>query len=137
MADFNRTFLMGRLTKDPELRYTTSGSPVVNIRLAVNRVFRNQSGEQKEEVCFVPVVIWGKQAEAVGEYVKKGDPIFVEGRLQSRSWETEDGQKRSALEVVALRVQFLARASRSAGADAPAEAPADSGSDFNEEDIPF
>lgn len=137
MADFNRAFLMGRLTKDPELRYTTSGSPVVNIRLAVNRVFRNQSGEQKEEVCFVPVVVWGKQAEAVGEYVKKGDPIFVEGRLQSRSWETEDGQKRSALEVVALRVQFLARASRSAGADAPAEAPVDSGSDFSEEDIPF
>lgn len=143
MPDFNRVILMGRLTKDPELRYTTGGSPVANLRMAVNRVFRTQSGEQKEEVCFVPVVVWGKQAEAVGEYVKKGDPLFVEGRLQSRSWETDDGQKRSTLEVVAVRVQFLSRGSRSAsggGTEDSSDAPPAAGEaspEMSDEDIPF
>jgi single-strand DNA-binding protein len=143
MPSFNKVFLMGNLTKDPELRYTAGGAPVANLRMAINRVYKLQSGEQKEEVCYVTVVVWRKQAEAAGEHLKKGDPIFVEGRLQSRSWETGDGQKRSTMEVVAERVQFLARGSKGGatashdgdpGPEATEEAPAPSGSD---EDIPF
>jgi single-strand DNA-binding protein len=144
MPSFNKVFLMGNLTKDPELRYTSGGAPVANLRMAINRVYKLQSGEQKEEVCYVTVVVWRKQAEAAGEHLKKGDPIFVEGRLQSRSWETEDHQKRSTMEVVAERVQFLSRTGRGAAptsgeesvSDAVVEetaAPAPS----SDEDIPF
>ena len=104
MPDFNKVMLMGRLTKDPELCYTAGGAPVANLRMAINRVYQSQSGEKKEEVCYVTVVVWRKQAEAAGEYLKKGDPLFVEGRLQSRSWETDDKQKRSIMEVVAERI---------------------------------
>ena len=100
MPNFNKVFLMGNLTKDPELRYTANGAPVANLRMAINRVYQLQSGEKKEDVCFVTVVVWRKQAEAAGEHLKKGDPIFVEGRLQSKTWETEDKQKRTSMEVV-------------------------------------
>lgn len=109
MANFNRVFLMGNLTRDPELRYLASGTAVANLRMAVNRRYRAQDGELKEEVCFVTVVVWGKQAENCSQYLNKGSGVFVEGRLQSRSWETEDGQKRSVMEVRADRVQFLGR----------------------------
>lgn len=142
MPNFNKVFLMGNLTKDPELRYTAGGAPVANLRMAINRVYQSKTGEKKEDVCFVTVVVWQKQAEAVGEYLKKGDPLFVEGRLQSKSWETEDKQKRTTLEVVAERVQFLNRgkggsseSSSDPGAEEGApQGPAASGS---EEDIPF
>jgi single-strand DNA-binding protein len=110
MANLNRVFLMGNLTRDPELRYTPNGTAVVNLRIAVNTRFKDQSGGFREETCFLVVVVWGKQAEACNQYLTKGRPVFVEGRLQSRSWETPDGQKRSALEVRADRVQFLGRA---------------------------
>lgn len=143
MPNFNKVMLMGNLTKDPELRYTAGGAPVANLRMAINRVYQLQSGEKKEDVCFVTVVVWRKQAEAVGEHLKKGDPLFVEGRLQSRSWETEDKQKRSIMEVVAERIQFLNRG-KGGGAEGMHDAveeegvsqgnPAASGS---EEDIPF
>lgn len=109
MASLNRVFLMGNLTRDPELRYLTSGTAVANLRMAVNRRYRAQDGELKEEVCFITVVVWGKQAENCSQYLNKGRAIFVEGRLQTRSWETEDGQKRSVMEVRASRVQFLNR----------------------------
>ncbi len=115
MANYNRTILMGNLTRDPELRYIPNGSAVVNLRLAVNRTYKNQSGELKEEVTYVNVVVWGKQAESSNEYLSKGSPVFIEGRLQSRQWETEDGQKRSVLEVVADRVQFMERKKSSGG----------------------
>jgi len=141
MPNFNKVFLMGNLTKDPELRYTAGGAPVANLRMAINRVYQSQAGEKKEDVCFVTVVVWRKQAEAVGEYLKKGDPLFVEGRLQSRTWETEDKQKRSIMEVVAERVQFLSRGKGpSEGShegvedEGAPQAPQASGS---EEDIPF
>ena len=143
MPDFNKVFLMGRLTKDPELRYTAGGAPVANLRMAINRVYQSQSGEKKEEVCYVTVVVWRKQAEAAGEYLKKGDPLFVEGRLQSKSWETEDKQKRTVLEVVADRVQFLNRGTKSggsseAGHEGMEEESAPQGSAAgSEEDIPF
>src|SRR5579871_1785336 len=115
MPNFNKVFLMGNLTKDPELRYTAGGAPVANLRMAINRVYQSKTGEKKEDVCFVTVVVWNKVAETVGEYLKKGDPLFVEGRLQSKSWETEDKQKRTVLEVVAERVQFLNRGKGGSG----------------------
>jgi single-strand DNA-binding protein len=128
-ASMNRVILVGNLTKDPELKFITSGSAVANFRMAINRKWKDAQGQQKEEVCFVGVVVWGKQAEACGEYLKKGSPVMVEGRLQFREWE-KDGDKRSILEVVAERVQFLSIGKREGGPDA---APAPSAAD----DIPF
>ncbi len=110
MANFNKVFLMGNLTKDPELRYTPQGTAVVNLRLAVNRRFKNKNQELKEEVCFITAVVWNKQAETCNQYLHKGSPCFVEGRLQSRSWEDNTGQKRNVIEVRAERVQFLGAA---------------------------
>ena len=112
MASFNKALLMGNLTRDPELRYIPSGSAVTSFTVAMNRVYKLQTGEKKEETSFVRVVVWGRMAETCGEYLKKGSPVFVEGRLQSRSWEGADGQKRSTLEVVAMNVQFLRGASQ-------------------------
>lgn len=116
MANFNRVFLMGNLTRDPELRYLTNGTAVANLRMAINRKYRTQNGEMKEDVCFVTVVVWAKQAENCSQYLSKGRAVFIEGSLQTRSWETEDGQKRSVMEVRADRVQFLNRPP-SAGAE--------------------
>jgi single-strand DNA-binding protein len=99
--------LIGNLTRDPELRYIPSGSAVASFSLAMNRVYKLQTGEKKEEVSFVKVIVWGRMAEVCGEYLTKGSPVFVEGRLQSRSWDGPDGQKRSALEVIAVNIQFL------------------------------
>jgi single-strand DNA-binding protein len=110
MANFNKVLLMGNLTKDPELRYTPQGIAVVNLRLAVNRRYRDRNQEQKEEVCFITVVAWDKQAETCNQYLHKGSPVFIEGRLQSRSWEDNSGQKRNVIEVRAERVQFLGKA---------------------------
>ena len=110
MASFNKVLLMGNLTKDPELRYTPQGTAVVNLRLAVNRKFKDRNQEMKEEVCFVTAVAWDKQAETCNQYLHKGSPVFVEGRLQSRSWEDNSGQKRSVIEVRVERVQFLGQA---------------------------
>ena len=109
MASLNKVLLIGNLTRDPELRYIPSGSAVASFTVASNRVYKSQTGEKKEEVSFIKVVVWGRMAETCNEYLKKGSPVFVEGRLQSRSWDGPDGQKRSATEVVALNVQFLGR----------------------------
>lgn len=117
MANLNRVFLIGNLTRDPELRYVPSGTAVATFTIASNRIFVNQAGEKKEEVCFVRVVAWGRRAEVCGEFLSKGSPVFVEGRLQSRSWEDQNGQKRSTIEVVANNVQFLGRGKT----EAPAE----------------
>ena len=105
MVEFNKVILIGNLTRNPELRYTPSGTPVANFGLAVNRRFR-QGDDQKEEVCFVDIVVFGKQAEHCGQYLSKGDGAIVDGRLQQRRWETEDGQRRSKHEVVAQSVTF-------------------------------
>src|SRR3990172_3778665 len=118
MASYNRVILMGNLTRDPELRYTPSGAPVCSFDLAVNRSHTPQSGERRDEVCYVTIVAWSKQAETCAEYLKKGRGALVEGRLTQRSWETPDGQKRSKHEVGADRVQFLG------GRREPAEEPA-------------
>ncbi len=133
MANYNRTILLGNLTRDPELRYIPNGSAVANLRLAINRTYKNQAGEQKEEVTYVGIVVWGKQAENCAEFLAKGSPVFIEGRLQSRQWETEDGQKRSVLEVVADRVQFLGRKRSASGPEENAPVPAAPA----DEDIPF
>ena len=131
MANFNRVYLIGNLTRDPELRYIPSGTAVANFGLATNRVYTTQDGERKEEVCFVDIVTWAKTAENCANYLSKGSPIFIEGRLQYDSWETEDGQKRSRLRVVADRVQFLGgRRADEAGAPGMDEVEAD-------DDIPF
>ena len=106
MVSLNRVLLIGNLTKDPELRYTPSGTPVANLRLAVNSIFKDQSGQRKEETCYVTIVVWSKQAELCQQYLKKGRSIFVEGRLLYRSWEAE-GKTRSTMEVRADRIQFL------------------------------
>ena len=107
MANLNKVFLMGNLTKDPELRYTPQGTAVVNLRMAVNRRYRSKTQELKEEVCFITVVVWNKQAETCNQYLHKGSSCFIEGRLQSRSWEDASGAKRSVIEVRAERVQFM------------------------------
>lgn len=105
MANFNKVILIGNLCKDPELRYTPQGVAVVNITLAVNRKYK--SGEEtKEDVAFVPVVIWNKIAEVVNQYCHKGNPLLVEGRIQTRSWE-KDGQKQYKTEVVAENIQLM------------------------------
>ena len=98
---------MGNLTKDPELRYTPAGVAVANLRLAINRKYRTKDQELKEEVCFITAVVWSKQAETCNQYLHKGSSLFVEGRLQSRSWEDSTGAKRSVIEVRAERVQFM------------------------------
>lgn len=135
MASMNRVFLIGNLTRAPELRYTPSGTAVSDLRLAVNRDFTTQAGEKRQETSFLTVVVWGKQAEASGEYLDKGSPVLVEGRLQTRDWETRDGQKRSVVEVVAERIQFLGRGKGTpapVGAPEPGEAVAE-----GEEEVPF
>ena len=105
---FNKVILIGNLTRDPELRYTPQGTSVCNFGIAVNRKYR-QGDEMKEEVTFINIVVFGKQADTCGQYLNKGNPVLVEGRLQERRWETEDGQKRSKHEVVAQTVRFLPR----------------------------
>jgi len=107
MASLNRVMLIGNLTRDPELRYIPSGSAVATFTLGVNRVYKTQSGEKKEQASFIRIVVWGRRAEVCGEYLSKGSPVFVEGRLQSRDWQTQDGQKRNTVEVIADNVQFL------------------------------
>jgi len=104
----NKVFLIGRLTRDPELRYTQGGQAVTTFGLAVNREYISKE-EKKEDTCFVNLVIWGKRAEVCAEYLKKGGLIFVEGRLQYRKWETQEGEKRSTVEVVVEDFQFLDR----------------------------
>ena len=107
MASYNHVAMMGNLTKDPELRYTSGGAAVCNFGLAINRVYNDGDGEKQEEVTFIDIVCWNKLAEAVAEYLHKGSPAFIDGRLKQNSWETEDGQKRYKHEIVARSVQFL------------------------------
>ena len=106
MASMNRVFLAGNLTRDPEVRYTPAGKAVGDLRLAVSRQFTGTDGQTREETCFVNVVVWGRQAETCGQYLAKGSPALVEGRLQYDEWE-KDGQKFNRLRVVADRVQFI------------------------------
>lgn len=108
MASLNKLFLMGNLTREPELRYTSGGAAVCGFGLAINRRYSTASGEQREEVCFVDIDVWGKQGESCKNYLRKGAPVFIEGRLRMDSWQDrETGKTRSRLTVTAERVQFL------------------------------
>ena len=121
MANLNKVFLIGNLTRQPELRYTPGGAAVSTLGIAVNRKFKDASGALKEEVTFVDVTVFAKQAENCAQYLQKGSPVFVEGRLHLGKWETPDGQSKSKLDVTAERVQFLSRRPEGAGASRVAE----------------
>ncbi len=152
MASFNKVILIGNLTRDPELRYTPKGTAIAKIGLAVNRTWRSETGEQKEEVTFVDVDAFGKQAEVIGQYLKKGRPLMIEGRLRLDQWDDKQtGQKRSRLGVVLESFQFLdsgrggeggggaEAAPRAKAAPAAASAPA-ADPDMpppEEDDVPF
>ncbi len=118
MASLNKILLMGNLTRDPEVRYIPSGAAVADMRMAVNRRYKTQQGEDREETCFVNVSAWGRTAETCGQYLSKGSQVLVEGRLRYDEWEKE-GQKQSRLSVVAERVQFLDSPRRAQYGDAP------------------
>jgi single-strand DNA-binding protein len=108
MASFNKVILLGNLTRDPEVRYTPKGSAVCDLGVAVNRVYTTEGGERREEVTFVDVVLWARLAEIAGEYLRKGRPVFIEGRLQMDSWDDKQtGQKRTKLRVVGESMQLL------------------------------
>lgn len=108
MPNLNKVQLMGNITRDPEVRYTPKGTAVTDISLAINRSFNSDDGERREETTFVDITFWGRQAEVIGEYMKKGRPLYVEGRLQLDSWEDKTtGQQRSRLKVVGENFQFL------------------------------
>jgi single-strand DNA-binding protein len=143
----NKVLIYGNLTRDPELRALPSGMNVVNFSVATNRVFRDRDGKKQEQTDFHNVVVFGRQADTVNQYMKKGSSVFVEGRLQTRSWE-KDGQKHFRTEVVADRVQFGPRAGGGGGRPQADEQPQDSGpaggggidypkDDINPDDIPF
>lgn len=123
---FNQVILMGNLTRDPELRQIPSGQSVVNFSLALNRSYKAQDGEWQEATDYIDVVAWGPLGERVAQYVTKGRPVLVNGRLQSRSWE-QDGQKRSKVEVVAQDVTFLGSRGEGGG---------NGGGEFNQEPTP-
>ena len=114
MAAMNRVFLAGNLTRDPEVRKTPGGTAVSDLGLAISENYTNKAGERVEQTCFADIVVWGRQAEACGEHLRKGSPVMVEGRLQFDQWQTEAGERRSRLRVKASRIQFLGRAVRSA-----------------------
>ncbi len=107
MASFNRVILVGNLTRDLEVRYTPQGTAVCDLGLAVNERRKNAAGEWVDEVVYVDVTLWGRTAEIAGEYLTKGSPVLIEGRLRLDTWESQDGQKRSRLRVVADRMQML------------------------------
>jgi single-strand DNA-binding protein len=140
LPSLNKVIITGYLTQDPEVRYIQSGAAVANVRIGSTRRFRDQAGEWRDDTCFVNVVAWRELAERCGDALKKGSAVLVEGRLQSRSWETEDGQKRSVIEINADRIQFLDK--RGGGGDgAPAFAgggeSGSRGGDMPADDLPF
>lgn len=148
LLQMNVVMLVGRLTRDPELRFTAKGQAVCRFDLAVNRRYKDVTGEWKDDTSFVTIVTWSETAQRCNDRLKKGSPVYVEGRLKSSSWETTEGQKRSRLEVVAQRVQFLTKTeSGPEGAEpageaepAPVEkamASASGGEETAEEEIPF
>ncbi len=154
MASLNKVLLMGNLTRDPEVRHTPKGTAVGDLAMAINMTYKAQDGTEKEEVCYVDVVVWGRQAETCRYYLTKGAPVFVEGRLQLDQWEGPEGEKKSRMRVRADRVQFLSRSggggggggargprSDGAGGGAPSEGGAPKQAspprDLPEDDVPF
>ena len=140
---FNRIILVGNLGRDPELRYTAQGTPVCSFSLATNERRKDRSGEMQDQTTWFRVTLWGRQAETASQYLQKGRPVYIEGRLRVEEWTDRDGKARQSLEVTATDMQFIgsrgddapmerAAASTAGGATAPAEPP-----DLTDEDIPF
>lgn len=157
MPNLNKVMLMGNLTRDPEIKYTPKGMAIANFGIAVNRVWSNEAGEKQEEVTFIDIEMFGRKAEVVGEYFKKGKPIYVEGRLKLDSWDDKtSGQKKSKLKVIGETFEFLGGREGGTGgggesggesrpqrpapgkpAPPPKRPPADPDLDAPEDDIPF
>lgn len=131
----NKTILIGRLTKDPELRYTPSGVAVATFTLAVNRPFTNQNGER--EADFIPIVVWRKQAENCAKYIGKGSLVAVEGRIQVRSYNNQEGQRRWITEVIAENVRFLDSRGKKESDEAGDNSSFGNEISFSDDDIPF
>lgn len=106
-GNLNKVFLLGNLTRDPELRHTAQGTSVANFSIAVNRTYKGNDGDFKKETSYFNIIVWGKTGENCAKFLTKGRPVLVEGRLQNRSYETQEGQKRTVTEIVADNVQFL------------------------------
>ncbi len=147
MASFNKVILLGNLTRDPEVRYTPKGSAVADLGIAVNRQYTLENGEKREEVTFVDVTFWGRTAEVAGEYLKKGRPVFIEGRLQLDTWDDkQSGQKRSKLKVIGENMQMLGSPRGAGGGDEsdhpkqsskPSAPPKATATEPDEDEIPF
>jgi single-strand DNA-binding protein len=155
MASFNKVILLGNLTRDPEIKYTPKGTAIANIGLAVNRVYSNEQGEKIEETTFVDVELWGRTAEIAQEYLRKGRPVLIEGRLKLDTWDDkQSGQKRSKMRVVGEAMQLLGGRDGGSGGGGgessegrsaspprrpspPAQKPQDPDLDQPEDDIPF
>ena len=147
--DLNKAMIIGNITRDPEVRTTPSGLPVVSFSVATNLVWTDQSGQKQEKAEFHNIVAWRKLAEIIGQYVKKGSKVYIEGRLQTRSWDDQSGVKRYRTEIVADNLIMLDRAGSRTAASAPSEqptpkddfaqpsSPTNNESEINVEDIPF
>ena len=144
MPNFNKVYLMGNLTRDPEMRTTPTGTSVCQFGMAVNRIYNNSNGERQEETTFVDIEAWGRQAETISKYVNKGNPLFVEGRLKLDTWENNEGEKRSRMKVVLENLQFISQRGEGGGfsngsvpdARPSSSAPTQKSEDI-EEDVPF
>jgi len=159
MPSLNKVMIIGNLTRDPELRYTPKGAAVADLALAINRTWKDDSGAKHEEVTYVGVVLWARLAELAGEYLSKGSPVFIEGRLQQETWDDkETGKKRSKTKVVGESMQFLGTRPRGDGGGhtedredrppprsaappaarrPPSSPPSSSEQQFDDDDIPF
>ncbi|MHC4119692.1 MAG: single-stranded DNA-binding protein [Planctomycetota bacterium] len=148
MANYNKVLLMGRLTRDPQLSYTPNQTAIVDFGLAINRKWKGQDGSERDETCFVDCTMFGRRAEVINKYCKKGNPLFVEGRLTFDSWQAQDGSNRSKLKVTVESFEFLGggggasgggggQAGQSYGGGAPAPAPAPGQRPVGDDDIPF
>ena len=138
MASINKAILIGNLGSDPEVRYTPSGSSVANFTLATNEQWTDKNGEKQERTEWHRIVAWGRLGEICGEYLRKGSPIYIEGRIQTRSWEDRDGNKRYTTEIVAQSMQMLGSASREAKArSADEKYPTEEPISIPDDDIPF
>jgi single-strand DNA-binding protein len=133
--NLNKVFIIGRLTQDPQLRSTSSGTPVATVSMATNRIWNSKSGERQSDTQFHNIVVWGRQAEVVSQFLSKGSLAMVEGRLQTRSWQDNQGQNRRTTEIVCERIQF---GPRSASSSDSQEKPSfgKSGDDDNKDNLP-
>lgn len=139
MASVNKAILIGNLGKDPEIRYTPSGQAVASFPLATTRRWRDKEGQQQEQTEWHNIVVWGRQAENAKEYLKKGRPVYIEGRIQTRNYEDKDGVKRYITEIVALTMQFLGGRPEGATGERTAPPPSEEPPDVSAEDddLPF